>query len=120
MLNGYDAWKLSNPWDDGHYGEEEEPASIQETVYFKYLGGKTWSYGMITTDGYEVRVHQYSRVPTIDIDEIDPTQNDLDDELYRLKMNYTQFEYIKHYEFMDQYNIARQFMDKIIANETGN
>jgi len=116
----YDAWKLSNPWDDGHYNEDEDPTPIQETTFFKYVATKWWVYGMITEEGYDVRVHQYDRVPTINVDEIEPTQDDLDDELHRVRMNYTQFAYIDQDEFMEQYNIARQFMDKIIAHETGN
>lgn len=119
IYHNYDSWKLSNPEDDGYYSEEKTNG-IEETVYFKYLNGRRWSYAMITTNGYDVRVHNYYNIPTIDIDEIEPTQSDVDDEIYRVRENYKEFTYIDRSEYMDNYKAAREFMDKLVDDETGN
>ena len=116
MINGYDSWKLSNPWDDGDESEQEIDR-INETVFFKYMNGKKYSYGMINTEGSEIRVHHYMTIPTIEMDEIEPTNEDLYDELYRVKMNYTQFEHISQEEFMEQFKMAQSALTKIISNE---
>jgi hypothetical protein len=116
--NNYDDWKLSNPDDDGHYSEASN--RIEETVYFKYLDGRRWSFAMITTSGYDVRVHSYYNIPTIDIDEIEPTQSDVNDEIHRVRENYKEFAYIDRSEYMDNYKVAREFMDKLIDDEASN
>jgi hypothetical protein len=116
--NNYDDWKLSNPDDDGHYTEESN--RIEETVYFKYLDGRRWSFAMINTSGYDVRVHNYYNIPTIDIDEIEPTQSDVNDEIHRVRENYKEFAYIDRSEYMDNYKVAREFMDKLIDDEASN
>lgn len=115
----YDDWKLSNPEDDGFYTEDTTDY-INETTYFRYMNGKRWSFGMITKSGYDVRVHNYYNIPTIDIDEIEPTQTELNDEIYRVRMNYTQFAFIDRSEFLKHFNDARNFMDKLIPNEKDN
>jgi hypothetical protein len=114
----YDDWKLSNPDDDGHY-HEQEPERIRETIYFKYINGKSWSYGMITEDGYEIRVHHYMSIPTIETDEIEPTAQELDDELHRIRIHYREFSYIDNEEFMQKYVVAQSALTKIIAHEMG-
>lgn len=114
----YDSYKLSNPDDDGHYSEETN--RIEEAVYFKYLNGRRWSFAMVTTDGYDVRVHNYYNIPTIDIDEIEPTQTDLNDEIARVRLHYKEFTYIDRSEYLQNFRAARQFLNRLIDDETGN
>jgi len=118
MINGYDSWKLSNPWDDGDESEQEIER-INETVFFKYVHGKKHSYGMINTEGSEIRIHHYMTIPIIEMDEIEPTDQDLCDEISRIKRSYSQFEYIEQDEFMEHFKIAQDCLTKIISNETG-
>jgi len=116
--NNYDDWKLSNPDDDGHYTEETNV--IEENAYFKYSDGRRWVYGMLTKNGWDIRIHSYHRIPTIDIDEFEPTQSEFQDTIYRVRMNYTHFNYIDRSEYMDNYKTAREFMDKLIDDEASN
>jgi hypothetical protein len=116
--NSYDDWKLSNPDDDGHYTEETNV--IEENAYFKYSDGRRWVYGMLTKNGWDIRIESYHRIPTIDIDEFEPTQSEFDDTLYRVRMNYTHFNYIQQDEFMERYNEARNLLDKLMEDETSN
>lgn len=115
--HNYDDWKLSNPDDDGHYTEDTTDY-IEETTYFKYMDGRRWSFAMITKKGYDVRVHNNYCFPVIDIDEIEPTQTDLNDEISRVRMHHKEFSYIDKSEFMQHFNEARQFIDKIMPDET--
>lgn len=121
IYNDYDSYKLSNPDDDGYYTEQPTD-DIKETAYFKYsgIGGKFWSYGMLTKDGNDIRVDNFLNMPSINVDEFEATQTEFDETIYRVRMNYTRFEYIDRQEFMQQYDEARQFLDKVMANETGN
>lgn len=116
-MNNYDEWKLSNPWDDGHY-KDEEPTPINETAVFKYRNHTSWSYCMITTEGYDIRVHRYAGSPTIELNQIEPTADELEDEIDRVKKHYEDFEYIDIDEFEKHYNSARQIMEIIVRNET--
>jgi hypothetical protein len=121
IYNNYDSYKLSNPEDDGYYTEQPTD-DIKETVYFKYagMGGKYWSYGMLTKEGNDIRVENCLNIPCINTDEIEATQTEFYETIYRIRVNYKKFEYIDRQEFMQQYNEARQLLDKIIGNETGN
>ena len=118
--NSYDDWKLSNPDDDGYHIEQEQVLEIEATAYYKYFSGRWWSYGMLTKGGHDIRVHTYHSIPVIEYDEIEATQQEFDDTLYRIKMNYVQFEYIGKGDFMQKYFEAQSALTKIIANETGN
>lgn len=119
--HNYDDWKLSNPDDDGHYAEETTDY-IEETIFFKYLQGykRRFSYGMITKQGYCITITEYLNIPAIEIDEIEPTQTEQDDEIQRLRMNYKEFTFIDRSEFMEQYHLAHGHLANIIANETRN
>lgn len=103
--------------------EETTAAPIAETIYFKYANDmkhrstKPWTYVMITKEGYDIRVRRWFSVPTIDLDELEPTQHDLDEEVYRVKMHYTDFQYIKRSEFMEHYNIAYAYLHNIVTDE---
>lgn len=121
IYNNYDSWKLSNPNDDGYY--IEQPADdIKENAYFKYsgIGGKFWMYGMLTKGGYDIRVDNCMQLPSIEVDEFEATQHDFDETLYRVRENYTRFEYISREQFMQQYDLARQLIDKVMADEKSN
>lgn len=117
----YDDWKLANPDDSGFYTEETTD-EIKETVFFKYLQGYKgrYSYGMITKQGYCITITDYFSIPTIETDEIEPTQTEQDDELHRIRMSYKDFTFIDRSEFMGQYHLAHGHLATIIANETRN
>jgi len=121
IYHNYDSWKLSNPDDDGHYTEQPTD-EIKENAYFKYsgIGGKFWSYGMLTKGGYDIRVDNWLQLPSINVDEFEATQHEFDDTIHRVRENYTRFEYISREEFMQQYESARQLLDKIMEDEKGN
>lgn len=99
----YDSWKLSNPEDDGHYGEDKP--RITESIYFKFQHkyGKRWQYGMITTSGHDIRIWSYGRFRNIDLDEIETYVEDVQDEIDRVKANYENFEYIDKDEFLKEF-----------------
>lgn len=113
----YDDWKLANPDDSGFYAEDTTDY-IEETTYFKYMHGKRWTFAMITKKGHDVRVHNSYCFPTIEIDEIEPTQQALNDEIGMVRMHFKEFAYIDRPEYMQHYDVARQFMDKIMPDET--
>ena len=115
----YDDWKLSNPEDDGFYAEETTD-HIEETTYFKYRYEKWWIHGMINNAGYKVTVHVWSSMPVIDLDEIEPTREQLNEEIYRMRKSYSDFAFTNRQEFSEQYNKARNFLDKIMQYETDN
>jgi len=117
-MNNYDEWKLSNPFDDGHY-TEDETTPIPETAMFKYRNHTTWSYCMITTEGYDIRVHRYVGSPSIELNQIDPTSEELEDTIERIQLHYKDLTYIEPDEFERHYKEARQMMDIIVRNETG-
>ena len=111
----YDDWKLSNPDDDGHY--TEDPNAIKEDAYFKYLHNrdKYWTYGMINKDGYQVTITRYIFIPTIEVDEMDATEVNQNDEINRLRSNYKQFAFVDKDEFMEAYKDAVNHLNKITA-----
>ncbi|MFN5250924.1 MAG: hypothetical protein ACK5DE_07730 [Bacteroidota bacterium] len=113
--HNYDDWKLSNPDDDGHY--TEDPNAIKEDAYFKYLHNrdKYWTYGMINKDGYQVTITRYIFIPTIEVDELDATEVNQNDEINRLRSNYKQFTFIDKDEFMEAYKDAVNHLNKITA-----
>jgi hypothetical protein len=113
-IHGYDEWKLSNPFDDGHY-TEDETTSIVEALTYKYRNHNSWTYGMITPDGYDIRVHRYSGSPSIDVNEIHPTMEELDDTIDSIKRHYKDYTEIDYEEFEEQYKEARQIIDRIVA-----
>jgi hypothetical protein len=90
MSTNNDAWKLSNPDDDGHYSEDTKPR-IEQSIYFKFRAqhSRRWFYGMITTSGHEVRVWDFGGIRTIDVDEMEPYAEEAQDEIDRIKLNYT-------------------------------
>ena len=112
----YDEWKLSNPWDDGHYGEEEV-TPLSESLFYKYTDGRYWSYVMIAKSGYDIRVHNFGSIPTIDMEAIKPTEEEADDIRHLIKLHYKTVEESNYDEFMDQYNNARVFTEKVINDE---
>jgi hypothetical protein len=119
----YDDWKLSNPDDDGHYTiiEDDKPR-IEESIYYKFLSkySKKYNYGMITTSGHCITVWCYSSLKTIDVDEIDPYIEDVQDEVNRVKENYEGFERIAMQEFYAEFEQAHTNILKIVQRETRN
>lgn len=113
-IPGYDAWKLSNPWDDGHYGEEET-TPIVEAFTFKYRNHNSWTYGMITPDGYDIRVHRYSDSPRIEVERINPTMEELEESVEAIRLRYSNYAETNFEEFEEQYKEVRQIMDRIVA-----
>ena len=114
IYNNYDNWKLSNPDDDSYY--TEDPNAIQADVYFKYLHNRDrhWAYGMINKDGYHVTITKYISIPTIEVDEMDATQINQNDEVNRLQLNYKRFAFVEEAEFMDAYKDALIRLNRII------
>ena len=120
----YDAWKLSNPEDDGHYTENSEDTKprIEEPIYFKFkmkYNGRH-SHGMITTSGYDIKVWNIGGIKTIDVDEMDNYVEDVESEIDRVKSNYEGFEYITAQEFYAEFEKAHNKILKIVQDETGN
>jgi hypothetical protein len=117
----YDSWKLSNPIDDGHYTEDTKPR-IEEPIYFKFKTpyDARWLYGMITTSGYEIRVWDFGGIRTIDVDELEPYTEEVQDEINRIKFHYTHFEYIAMQEFYAEFEQAHTKILKVVQDETGN
>jgi hypothetical protein len=117
----YDAWKLSNPDDDGHYTEDTK-ARIEEPIYFKYQ--MKWNrrhlYGMITTSGYDIKIWNIGRIRTIDIDEIETYVEDVYSEIDRIKSNYENFEYISMQEFYAEFEQVHSKTLKIVQDATNN
>lgn len=117
----YDAWKLSNPIDDGHYTEDDKPR-IEEPIYFKFRMkyNRRWCYGMITTAGHDIKVWNIQGIRTIDVDEMEPYAEDAQHEIERVKENYDSFEYISMQEFYAEFEEAHTKILKIVQDETGN
>jgi hypothetical protein len=117
----YDAWKLSNPDDDGHYTEDTKPR-INESIYFKFRNkwGRRWQYGMITTSGHDIKIWNYGRLRNIDVDEIETYIEEVQDEIDRIKENYENFENISMQEFYAEFEQAHTNILKIVQRETGN
>jgi len=122
MTNGYDAWKLSNPWDDGHYTEgEEEKSPLDEPHFYKYQTGKMvglagwWVYGMILTTGQQVEVWKCRTIPTIQTDwyELD----DLLGVIKRIETTNNNYDCIEQEEFICEYKEAYHTLTKIIRSE---
>lgn len=120
MINGYDAWKLSNPWDDGHYKESEEEPVISEPFCYKFAhkSDKYWQYEMITPSGYQIGVNRYYRnqMPSITIDPITPSPEEVDSEYNRAKQNCANIERISYEEFMAEFKKANEEQLKIATN----
>lgn len=119
----YDDWKLSNPWDDGHYTDvEDEKPCIEEPIYYKFLSKytKKYNFGMISTSGHCITVWCYNSLRTIDLDAIDPYVEDVQDEVNRVKQNYEGFEYITMQEFYPEFEQAHEGILKVVKHETGN
>ena len=115
----YDDWKLANPEDSGFYTEEKTD-HIEETTYFKYRSSRWWIYGMINKAGIKVTVHMWSGMPVIDIDEIEPTREELNEDIYRMRKSYDEFAFSNQQEFIEHYDKARNFLDKIMQDEKDN
>jgi hypothetical protein len=107
IYNNYDSWKLSNPDDDGHYIEDDKPR-IETAIYFKYQhrSDRKYNYGMITTSGHDVRIHNYGHIRTIDVEEIETYLEEVNGELDRIKANYENFELIGRKEFITEFDEA--------------
>ena len=119
----YDDWKLSNPWDDGHYTDvEDDKPRIEEPIYYKFLSKytKKYNFGMISASGHCITVWCYSKLKTIDMDEIDPYVEDVEDEVNRVKQNYEGYENITMQEFYAEFEQAHTNILKIVQHETGN
>jgi hypothetical protein len=112
--HNYDDWKLSNPDDDGHYIEDTD--AIQDDVYFKHLHNRDryWAYGMINKEGYQVTITRYISIPAIELDEMDATQTNQDDEINRIRAYSKGFVYIDRDEFMNEYRSAMKKINDIV------
>jgi nicotinamide riboside kinase len=110
----YDDWKLSNPDDDGHYIEDTD--AIQEDVYFKYLHNRDrrWAYGVINKDGYSITITKYTSIPAIDVDWMEATEFNQNDETSRLRIHYKQFTFIDRDEFVEAYKDAINQLNKVM------
>jgi len=118
-IEGYDAWKLSNPWDDGHYKEDETP-QIEESIYYKHVSDykRQPAYGMITTSGHDIKIWNWFGIHTINIDPIGTDMKDVDAEIERVKANYDGFEFITREEFLEAFNAAQERINKLVSHET--
>lgn len=122
MINGYDSWKLSNPWDDNGDEEIEIQSDLDSAYHYKYpiiigIGFKPrWVFGVLMTDGNQIEISEYSGVPNIktDIHEVDQ----LNAEVERLEKAHTDFECISENEFAEHYNAAIVKLTKTIRSET--
>jgi hypothetical protein len=112
--HNYDDWKLSNPDDDGHYIEDTD--AIQEDVYFKYLHNRDrrWAYGVVNKDGYSITITRYTSIPAIEIDWMDATEYNQNDEISRLRVHYRQFTFIDKDEFVEAYKEAVKKINDIV------
>jgi hypothetical protein len=121
MINGYDAWKLSNPWDDGHYTEDSEDTKprIEGSIYFKFQHkyGKRFQYGMITTSGHDIKIWNYGSLRNIDVDDIETYVEDVESEIDRVKANYENFEYIEKDEFLKEFHEAHTKILNLVHRE---
>lgn len=118
IYNNYDSWKLSNPDDDGHFIEDNKPR-IETSIYFKFRmeHSRRWCYGMITTSGHEIRVWDFGGIRTIDVDGIEPYTEDAQDEIDRIKLNYTDFENITMQEFYAEFEQAHNKILNLVQRE---
>jgi hypothetical protein len=112
--HNYDDWKLSNPDDDGHY--VDDPKAIKEDAYFRYLHNRDrhWAYGMINKEGYHVTITRYISIPTIEVDEMDATEVNQNDEISRLSSHYKQFTFVDKVEFIEAYKDAINQLNKVM------
>ena len=115
--NTYDDWKLANPWDDGHYGEED---NIATSIYYKHsdLFNKYWHYGMITTGGQQISIHRYHGMASIGVDTMDNLQENADNEIIRIRANYKRFEFIEKDEFLEAFRDAQNQLNNLVDNES--
>jgi len=118
IYSNYDSWKLSNPDDDGHYTEDDKPR-IETAMYFRFQHkwGRRWQYGMITTSGHDVRIWNFGRIRTIDVDEIETYVEDVNHEINRIKANYDNFELIERNEFITEFNEAHTKILSLVHRE---
>jgi len=121
MVNGYDSWKLSNPWDDGHFNEpQEEKSPIDEPHFYKFQVGKTkysngnTVYGMLLTTGEQIEIWKFKTIPNIQTDfhELD----DIIGVMERLDKS-CDFECIDEEEFTREYKDAIKLLNNIVQNE---
>ena len=119
MSNEYDAWKLSNPWDDGHYTEDTTPR-IESCIYYRFTSDhkKRPVYGMFTTSGHDIKIWNWFGIETIDIEPIDTAIKDIYSEIDRIKENYDGYELITKEEFLTVFKAAQERINKIVDHET--
>jgi hypothetical protein len=118
MSNGYDAWKLSNPWDDGHFTEDTTPR-ITECIYYKFVSDhkKRPVYGMLTTSGQDIKIWNWFGIETIDIEPIDNSVKEIYSEIERIRENYDGYELIAKEEFLAVFKAAQERINKIVEHE---
>ena len=111
--HNYDAWKLSNPWDDGHYTEDTTPR-ITECIYYKFISdfNKRPAFGMITTSCHDIKIWNWCGIQTVSIDSIDNSAEEVESEIDRIKANYDGFEYITKDEFLSVFNQVQERINK--------
>jgi hypothetical protein len=115
-----DAWKLSNPDDDGHYTEDHTPR-IQSCIYYKFISDHRLSnrpvYGMFTTSGHDIKIWNWFGIETIDIEPIGTEVEEIESEIYRIKQNYTGYELIAKDEFLEVFNSVQERINKLVSHE---
>lgn len=114
----YDAWKLSNPDDDGYYTEDTKPR-IQGSMYFKYKHKHSakYCYAMITTSGHYIRIWNYGDIRNVDVDDIETYVEDVNGEIDRVNTHFESFQFIEVEEFMEEFDEAHTKILKLVQRE---
>ena len=118
MSTNNDAWKLSNPDDDGHYTEDHTPR-IEACIYYKFISDHKNRpvYGMLTTSGHDIKIWNWFGIQTIDIEPIGTEMEEIESEIYRIKQNYTGYELIAKDEFLEVFNSVQERINKLVSHE---